>query len=159
MREGCMRKRIAELENGDEQAATNEQITAIRKLGLDEEVEGEEEEAEHEQDGAEGEAALRKADDGVEESSGNYAKARFGTRKIEGADGFIAGQIAAEGGEFIFHPEGEFFAVAPEIKRAEQKNTVAKTSQQTKSRTRAPIKHGTSPPHGRPVYSKPLRES
>jgi len=27
------------LENGDEKAATNEQITAIRKVGLDEEVE------------------------------------------------------------------------------------------------------------------------
>ena len=142
-----------------EEAASNEQIAAIRKLGLNEEVEGEEEEAEHEQDGAEGEAALGKADDGVEEAGGDHAEARFGARKIKGADGFIAGEIAAESGEFIFHPEGEFFAVAPQIKQAKQKNTVAKTSQQTKSRTRAPIKHGTSPPPGRPLYSKPLRES
>jgi hypothetical protein len=113
---------------------------------LDEEVEGEEEEAQNQEEGAYGEGALREAADGMEKAGGDYAEARFGAGKIKGADGFEAGQVAAEGGEFVFHPEGEFFAVAPEIQGAEQKNTIAEASEQTKSRTRTPIKHGTSPP-------------
>jgi len=80
---------------------------------LNEEVEGEEEEAQHEEEGADGEGALGEAADGMEKAGWDYAEAGFGARKIERADGFVAGQIAAEGGEFIFHPEGEFFAVAP----------------------------------------------
>jgi len=115
------------LENGEREEAISEQITAIRKRvarlrdgsaarwELDEEVEGEEEETQHEEEGAEGEAAIREATDGMKEAGGNYAEARLGTREIERADGFVAGQIAAERGEFIFYPEGEFFAVAPQI--------------------------------------------
>jgi hypothetical protein len=125
---------------------------------LDKEVEGEEEETQDEEKGAEGKAALREAADGMEDSGGDYAEARLRARQVKGADGFVAGQIAAEGGKFIFHPEGEFFAVAPEIQKAEKKNTIAEASEQTESRTRTPIKHGTSPPAGRPEYSKPLRE-
>jgi hypothetical protein len=83
---------------------------------LDEEVEGEEEEAQDEEKGAEGEAALREAADGVEKAGGDYAETRLGARKIKRSDGFVAGQIAAESGEFIFHPEGELFAVTPQIK-------------------------------------------
>jgi hypothetical protein len=125
---------------------------------LDEEVEGEEEETQDEEEGAEGKAALREAADGIEKAGGDYAEARLGARQIKGTDGFVAGQIAAEGGKFIFHPKGEFFAVAPEIEKAEKKYTIAEASEQTESRTRTPIKHGTSPPAGRPEYSKPLRE-
>src|SRR5690242_764985 len=58
-----MRRRIAELENGNEEEAIGEGKTAVRKLELDEEVEGEEEHAEDEEEGAEGEAALREAAD------------------------------------------------------------------------------------------------
>ena len=86
-----------------------------RERELDEEVEGEEEETQHEEEGAEGEAAIREATDGIKEADGNYAEARLGAREIKRADGFVAGQIAAERGEFIFYPEGEFFAVAPQI--------------------------------------------
>src|SRR5580692_8695192 len=102
--------------------------------------------------------APREAADGVKKAGRDYAEARFGARKIKRPDGFVAGEIAAEGGEFIFHPEREFFAVAPKIQRAEKENTIAEASQQTESRTRTPMKHGTSPRAGRPVYSKPLRE-
>jgi hypothetical protein len=155
------------LKNGNEEEAISEQMTASRKRppekaattkDLDEEVEGEQEQTEDEEEGAEGEAALGEAADGVEEANGNYAEARFGARKIEGPRGFVAGEIAAEGGEFVFHPNGEFVAVAPKIQGAEQENPIAETSQQTQSRTRTPIKHGTSPPDGRLNYSKPLRE-
>jgi hypothetical protein len=51
MREGCIGKqnsRIGKRREGE----------AIRKLELDEEVEGEKEQAEHKKDGAEGKAAL-----------------------------------------------------------------------------------------------------
>ena len=82
---------------------------------LDEEVEGEEEQAEDEEEGAEGEAALGEAADGVEEASGDYTKPGFGARKVEGPSRFIAREIAAEGREFVFHPNGEFLAIAPEI--------------------------------------------
>ena len=125
---------------------------------LDEEVESEEEEAEDKEEGAEGEAAVGEAADGMEKAGGDYAEARFGAWKIKRTDGFVAGQIAAEVGEFIFHPNGEFFAVTPKVEGAEKKNPVAETSQETKSRTGTPIKHGTSPQAGRPEYSKPLRE-
>jgi hypothetical protein len=125
---------------------------------LDEEVEGEEEETQDEEEGAEGEAALGETADGVKEAGGDYAQARFRAREIKRADGFVAGQIAAEGGKFIFHPEGELFTVAPEIERAEKKNAVAEASQQTESRTRTPIKHGDLAAAWRPEYSKPLRE-
>jgi hypothetical protein len=124
------------VENSDERA-------------LDEEVEGEEEEAQDEEEGAEGEAALREAADGVKKAGRDYAEARFGARKIKRPDGFVAGEIAAEGGELVLYPEAELFAVAPQKKGAQKKNAVAHASQQTESRTRAPIKHGTSPPAGR----------
>ena len=136
------------MENGNEEEAISEQITAIRKLELDEEVEGEEEQAEDEEEGAEGEAALGEAADGVEEASRDYTEPGFGARKIEGPGRFVAREITAEGREFVFHPNGKFLAIAPEIQRAEQENPIAETSQQSKSRTRTPIKHGTSPPDG-----------
>jgi hypothetical protein len=136
----------------------SEQITAIRKRELDEEVESEEEQAEDQEEGAEGEAALGKAADGVKEASRDYSESGFCARKIKGTDGFVAREIAAEGRELVFHPGGEFVAIAPQIERAEQENSIAETSQQTQSRTRTPVKHGTSPPDGRPYYSKPLRE-
>jgi hypothetical protein len=113
---------------------------------LNEEVEREEEEAQDEKECAEGEAALGETADGMEKARGNYSETRFGAWQVKRTDGLIAGEIAAEGGEFIFHPEGEFFAVAPEIQGTKKKNTIAETSQQSKSRTRTPIKHGTSPP-------------
>ena len=138
--------------------AISEQITASSKLELDEEVEGEQEQAEDEEEGAEGEAALRKAADRVEEAGGDYSEARFGAREIKRADRFVARQVAAESREFIFHPEGEFFTVPPEIERADKKNAVAEASQQTESRTRTPIKHGDLAAAWRPEYSKPLRE-
>jgi hypothetical protein len=129
-----------------------------RKRELDEEVEGKEEKTQHEEEGARGEAAMRESANGVKKAHGDYAEARFGAREIKRTHGFVAGQIAAEGGEFIFYPEGELFAVAPQIERTEKKNAVAEASQKTQSWTRTPIKHGTSPPAGRPEYSKPLRE-
>jgi hypothetical protein len=103
------------LENGNEVAAISEQIAAIRKLELDEEVEGEKEQAEHKKDGSEGKAALRETADGVKEAGGDYAESRFGARKIKRADRFVAGEIAAEGGEFVFHPDGELVAKSPEV--------------------------------------------
>jgi hypothetical protein len=106
---------------GDQRTDNSNQETggSVRRLEkdcereLDEEVEGEEKEAQHEEEAADGEGALGEAADGVEKADWDYAEAGFGARKIERPDGFVAGQIAAEGGEFIFHPEGEFFAVAP----------------------------------------------
>src|SRR5467141_2801166 len=103
------------MENGKRRSATNNSDQEARgaitrwvaaRWELDEEVEGEEEETQHEEEGAEGEAAIREATDGMKEAGGNYAEARLGTREIERAEGFVAGQIAAERGEFIFYPEG-----------------------------------------------------
>jgi hypothetical protein len=86
-----------------------------QKRTLDKEVECEEEEAEDKKEGAEGEAALREAADGMEKAGRDHAEARFRARKVKGADGFVAGKIAAEGGKFIFHPQRDFFAIAPQI--------------------------------------------
>jgi len=58
---------------------------------------------------------MRETADGVEEAGWDYTEARLGAREIKRADGFVAGQIAAERGEFIFYPERQFFAVAPQI--------------------------------------------
>jgi hypothetical protein len=102
----------------------SEQITAIRKRELDEEVESEEEQAEDEEEGAEGEAALGKAADGVKEASRDCAEPGFCARKIKGTDGLVARETTAEGRELIFHPGREFVAIAPEIKRAKQENTI-----------------------------------
>jgi hypothetical protein len=111
------------LENGNEEEAISDQDNSDQETGralvklawlkLDEEVEGEEEQAEDEEEGAEGEAALGETADRVEEASGDYAEAGFGARKIERPDRFIAGQIAAEGGELVFHPGREFVAITP----------------------------------------------
>ncbi|HXA82402.1 MAG TPA: hypothetical protein VNY56_04800 [Methylomirabilota bacterium] len=125
---------------------------------LDEEIEGEEEEAQDEEEGAEGETPPGEAADGMEKAGGDYAETRFRARQVKRTYGFVAGQVAPEGGEFVFHPDGKFLAVTPKIKGTQKKNAVAEASQQTQSRTRTPIEHGTSPPAGRPEYSKPLRE-
>jgi hypothetical protein len=146
-------------DNSDQEAGgADRRVVRGDARELDKEIEGEEEEAQDEEEGAEGEAAPGEAADGAEKAGGNYAETRFGAGKIKGTDGFVTGQIAAEGGEFVFHPEREIFAVVPQIKGAEKKNTIAEASQQTESRTRTPMKHGTSPPAGQPEYSKPLRE-
>src|SRR6266481_1846531 len=143
-------------DSSDQEAGgTIRRIDKDNERELDEEVESEEHETKHKEEGAEGEAAMRETADGVEEAGWDYTEARLGAREIKRADGFVAGQIAAERGEFIFHPDGEFFAVAPQIDGTEKKNAVAEARQQTKSRTRTPIKHGTSPPAGRPEYFKP----
>jgi hypothetical protein len=73
---------------------------------LNEEVEREEEEAQDEKEGTEGEAALGETADGMEKACGDYSETRFGAWKVKRADGLVAGEIAAESGEFIFHPEG-----------------------------------------------------
>jgi len=127
MREGCIGEKNSRIgkwrtgrgdqrtDNSDQEASGAITRWVAARWELDEEVEGEEEETQHEEEGAEGEAAIREATDGMKEAGGNYAEARLGTREIERADGFVTGQIAAERGEFIFYPEGEFFAVAPQI--------------------------------------------
>jgi len=97
--------------------------------GLDEEVECEEEEAQDEEEGAEGETAIGQAGDGVKKARRDYAQARLGARQVERTHGFVTGQIATERGELVFHPEGEFFAVAPKIQGAEKKNPIAEASQ------------------------------
>ena len=113
MREGCIGKQNSRIGKWNEQEAISEEIPAIRRLELDEEVEGEEEQAEDEEEGTEGEAALGKAADGVEEAGGDYTEAGFGARKVERPDRFIAGEIAAKGRELVFHPGGEFVAITP----------------------------------------------
>jgi len=73
MREGCIgeqNSRIGKRREGE----------AIRKLELDEEVEGEKEKAEHKKDGAEGKAALGEAADRMQKAGRDYAEARFGAR-------------------------------------------------------------------------------
>jgi hypothetical protein len=90
-------------------------IQGREKLELDEEIEGEEEEAQHEEEGTRGKVAMWEAADGMKKAGGNYAEARFGSGEIKRTDGFVAGQIPAEGGKLIFHPEREFFAIAPQI--------------------------------------------
>jgi len=127
MREGCTGEKNSRIgkwrtgrgdqrtDNSDQEASGAITRWVAARWELDEEVEGEEEETQHEEEGAEGEAAIRETADGVEEAGWDYTEARLGTGEIERADGFVAGQIAAERGEFIFYPEGEFFAVAPQI--------------------------------------------
>jgi len=116
---------------------------------LDEEVEGDEEHAENKEKGAQTAAAKRKAADGMDEAGGNDTETGFGTRQIKRTDGFKTREVAAEGGKLVFKPEGEFFAVAPEIDRAEKKDGVPEARQETKSWTSSPIEHSTSPQAGR----------
>jgi len=52
--------------------------------------------------------------DGVEEADGDDTETGFTAAFVERAGGNVAGKIAAEGGEFIVHPEGKLGAVAPE---------------------------------------------
>jgi hypothetical protein len=113
MSEGCIGKQNNRIGKWNEEEAISGQITAITKLELDEEVEGEEEQAEDEEESSEGEAALGKAADGAEEAGRDCAEAGFGARKVERPDGFVAGEIAAEGGELVLHPGGEFVAITP----------------------------------------------
>jgi hypothetical protein len=80
---------------------------------LDEEVEGEEEDSKEDEEGAPGKAATRKLRDGMEEADGDDAETRFAASFVEGADGDVAREIAAERGEFVVDPESEFSAVAP----------------------------------------------
>jgi hypothetical protein len=91
---------------GDERADNSDQETGGVKKTLNEKVEREEEEAQDEKEGAEGEAALGETADGMEKACGDYSETRFGAWKVKRADGLVAGEIAAESGEFIFHPEG-----------------------------------------------------
>src|ERR1700752_3420932 len=121
MSEGCIGRQNSRI--GNEEEAIRKQIT--RKPKLDEEVEGEEEHAEDEEEGAEGEAGLGKTADRVEETGGDYTETGFGARKVERPDRFVAGEVTAEGGELVFHPNGEFVAIAPEIQGAEQENPIA----------------------------------
>jgi hypothetical protein len=95
---------------------------------LDEKVEGEEEEAEEEKKSAPGEAAARKLCDGVKEACRDDAETRFAAAFIERADWNVAGEIAAQGGKFIVHPERKFAAVTPEEESAENKDNVTETS-------------------------------
>jgi hypothetical protein len=155
---GRVKRRSASRKQRSGSGGVDRWVVKDDSRALDEEVEGEEEESQDEEEGAKGETAVGEAADGMEKAGGDYAEARFGARKIKRTDGFVAGQVAAEGGEFVFHPDREFFAVTPQIEGAEKKNPVAEASQQTKSVTGTPIKHGTSPPAGRPEHSKPLRE-
>jgi hypothetical protein len=91
MREGCIGKQNSRIGKWNEGEAISEEMPAIRRLELDEEVEGEEEQAEDEEEGTEGEAALGKAADGMEKADRDYSEARFGAGKIERADRFVAG--------------------------------------------------------------------
>jgi hypothetical protein len=96
---------------------------------LNEEVEGEENHAENEKKCAPGEAATGEAAYGMKKSSGDDAEARFGARQIERPDGFKAGEIAAEGGEFVFNPNGKFLAMAPQVNGAKEEKTITYASE------------------------------
>ena len=72
------------------------------------------------------------AADGVEEAGRNDAEARFRARQVKRTDGFKAGKIPTEGGEFILDPERKFLAVTPEIEGAKAEKKIAQASQQTK---------------------------
>jgi len=111
---------------------------------LDKEVEDAEGEAEEKEEGAPGEAAAGKLDNGIEEAGGNDAKSRLPAAFIEGAGGNVAREIAAEDGELVVHPEGEFGAIAPEGERAEDKNAITEESKRTERWTITPRQHRTS---------------
>jgi len=72
----------------------------------DEEIEGEEKQAEDEKKATPGKTALGKLGNRMEEAGRNHKKTRFAARFVEGASGGVAGKIAAEERDFIFHPEG-----------------------------------------------------
>jgi len=71
-------------------------------------------------------------DDGVKKAGGDDAKARFTAAFVERTRRYIAGEVSAEGGDFVVHPERELRAMAPERGSAEHKNGVAETRQKTK---------------------------
>jgi hypothetical protein len=108
------------------------QREAMWKQGLDEEVEGEEKKPQEEEEGTPGEAAAGKLDDGMKNADGDDTEPRLAAAFIERAGGNVARQVAAEGGEFVVHPEIELGAVAPERDGAKNKDGVTQASQKTK---------------------------
>jgi hypothetical protein len=106
--------------------ATSDRRTAIAETEwlLDEEVEGEEEEAEDKEEGAPGETAAGELRYGMKKADGDDAETGFAAALVEGSGGNVAREIAAEGGEFIVHPESELCAVAPEEKRAKNRREI-----------------------------------
>lgn len=117
--------------------------------GSDEEVESEEAEAEKKEEGTPGKAAAGKLRDGVKKAGGDDAETRFATALIKGPDGNVTGEIAAQRGEFVVHPESKFGAIAPEEESAQNKDAVTEASKKTESRSVTPIKHVSSPRAGR----------
>jgi hypothetical protein len=60
----------------------------------------------------------------MEETGGDDAETGFATPLIKRADRNVAGEIAAQGGEFIVHPKREFVSISPKKEGAKNKDAV-----------------------------------
>jgi len=135
---------------------TEERVKNRRRGGVsegggrrsNEEIEGEKEQTKEQQEGTPGEAAARELHDGLDESRGDNDETRLAAALIKRTGRDVPAEIASEGGEFVVHPEGDFGAVAPQRVSADNESAITQESQKPKSRTRTPIKHGTSPRAG-----------
>jgi hypothetical protein len=109
--------------------------TAAAASRLDKEVQEDEERTEEKKEGAPRKAPLAKLRDGVKDCGRNDTKTRFSARFIERTRGDIAGKISAQQREFVFHPEGKLFAIAPKINGPDDKNKVPEKGKKAESRS------------------------
>jgi hypothetical protein len=93
------------------------------------------------------------------EADGNDAEAGFAAAQIKGSGGDVAGEVAAEQGEFAIDPEGEFVTMTPQVEGAENKYGIAEAGKNTELWTVTPIQHVTSQRAGRKKQIMLLRES
>ncbi|MGB7435361.1 MAG: hypothetical protein WBR26_12245 [Candidatus Acidiferrum sp.] len=81
----------------------------------------------------------------MEKANRNNAQARLSAALVKRTSRNIAGEIAAQGGEFVIDPEIKFRAMPPKGERAEYEDGVTETSEKAESWTGTPVKHKTSP--------------
>ena len=94
-------------------------------------VEREQKQPEKEQEGAPGKTAARKLDDRVNKTGGDHTKARFASAFIERARGNVAGEVAAEQGEFVVHPEEKLGTMTPKRRSPQHKREITEEGQKT----------------------------
>src|SRR6267154_6622858 len=104
-----------------------------------EKIEEEEKEAENKQDGGAVDAAARKARDGAQEGTGDGLEAGLFADGVERAGRRVAGEIAAEKGEFIVEPHGEIAAAAPHERGTGHEQQITENRQEPERRACSPI--------------------
>ena len=67
----------------------------------------------------------------MKEADRDYAEAGFASAFVERPGRNVAGEVTAEGGEFVVHPKRKFGAMAPKEESAENKDGVTEARKKT----------------------------